>query len=261
MRIRLGVLGAGRLGSAIAKTWHARARQSPLIWSRSGYCAHAQGRVAEGQWVTDWTKLLKAESIVIAIPGHALLKLAGDNEQARQFTGNVFSAAASLASSSLQQLFPRATILCVAPFLIHGVKSIPMLALRPASLPLSRWLQAKAELECFGDIDVVEDEQVFSQIALLGASWPVVVVSAVQAAASAGLQRLEDQSASQVGRRIFLRAIQSLLANGAGSQELAGEVATPGGITERGLKSLGDVTTLFEHVFQQMQARAEELRA
>ena len=82
-----------------------------------------------------------------------------------------------------------------------------------------------------------------------------MVSAAVHAAASAGVQQLHDETATRIGRRIFFRAIQSFLTTA------SDDVATPGGITERGLKSLGEVNHLFESVFQQMQARAEELRA
>ena len=131
-----------------------------------------------------------------------------------------------------------------------------MVALRPANLSESEWTKAKAALDDFGDCDVVEDETAFGQLYLLGAAWPAVVLAAVKAAADAGVQGLENEPAIQLGRRIFFRGIHSLL-----NAETSSEIATPGGITERGLKSLGEVTHLFSSVFQQMQARAEELRA
>ena len=242
--MRLGLLGAGRLGKAIAKTWFTRTGERVLVWSRSG----PETRIDVGTWVTHWTTTLEARSVVIAMPGRALLDLAEGSEQARQFTGNVFSAAASLSRASLQRVFPNATVVCIAPFLIDNVNSIPMLALQPSEA-------AKAELETFGDVDVVDDEEIFAQVSLLGASWAVVVLTAVEAAARAGVQGLTDEAAIHLGRRIFFRAMRSLL-----NQQSSGEVATPGGITERGLKSLGDMTSVFESVFNQMRARADELK-
>lgn len=220
-------------------------------------------RVAEGSWVEDWTSAFETESLVVAIPAKALMQLAENNEQAAQFTGNIFSASASLSRASLERVFPRATVFCISPFLIDGVNSIPMLVLRPRDLSLAKWIEARAELEMFGDIDVVEDEEVFSQLALLGASWPNVVLAAVQAAAVAGLQGIEDETARHLGNRIFFRAIQSLLTtrNASVDRESTDEIATPGGITERGLQSIKDVNSVFESVFKQMQARAAELRA
>ena len=254
---RLGIIGAGRLGEALAKMWLLRTGEAPLIWSRGGPCANgsAETRVASARWVTNWTSTLEAQSLVIAIPGRPLLDLVSRSGPASKFEGNVFSAAASLSRASLQRAFPRATIICFSPFLIDGVNSTPMLVLRPPDLSLSQWLKAKAELEGLGAFDVVEDEQVFSHVALLGASWPVVVLSAVQKAANAGVAKLEDENAKLIGKRIFSRGVQSLLQQGT-----AHEVATPGGITERGLKSLAGVNGLFESVFEQMQARAAELR-
>lgn len=257
---RLGLIGAGRLAQAIAKTWPARTGESLLVWSRSGPqpASAAADRITEATWVAEWSKVLAARSIVIAIPGKALLDLAEASDEAKQFTGNVFSAAASLSRESLARAFPRATVVCIAPFLIND--SIPMLALRPSELPVAQWEQAKAELDNFGDLDIVEDEAIFADMSLLGASWAVVVMAALEAAARAGVQRFRDEAAIGMGRRLFFRGLQSLLANLA-EQNSSGEVVTPGGITERGLKSLGDLTSHFESVFNQMRARADEMRA
>lgn len=240
--VRLGVLGAGLLGDAMAKTWLARTGEAPLVWSR--------------RWGGDWSQILEARSIVVAISGPALLHLVEGNEAAQQFTGNVFSAAASLSQQSLQRAFPRATVVCIAPFLIDGVNSIPMLVLRPTA----QWDEAGAELETFGELDVVEDEEIFAQVSLLGAPFPAVVLAAVQAAADAGVKDLQDPAAIEIGKQIFYRAIRSLLANRGPEHQSQTEIATPGGITERGLKSLGDVTSLFESVFKRMRERAEEFR-
>jgi pyrroline-5-carboxylate reductase len=138
-----------------------------------------------------------------------------------------------------------------------------MLVLRPSDLPLVQWQRAKGMLENFGDLDLVEDEESFAHLSLLGASWPAVVLAAVEAAAGTGIQQLHNDAAGRIGRRLFFRAIQSLLATRSDNpeHEAAIEIATPGGITERGLTSLGEVTGLFDSVFQEMQTRAEELRA
>ncbi len=210
---------------------------------------------------TDWTGILRAQSIAIAIPGRALLDLVAGSEAAQQFTGNVFSAAASLSQQSLRRVFPRATVVCIGPFLIDGLKSIPMLVLRPSGLPVAQWEQAIAEIERFGDVDVVEDEKIFAQVSLLGSSFAVVVVAAVQEAAAAGVRNLEDPAAIEIGQRIFYRAMRSLLANRGPGGDSHSDVATPGGVTERGLKNLTDVTSLFETVFKLMRERYEEFRA
>jgi pyrroline-5-carboxylate reductase len=253
LKYRLGIIGAGHLGDAIAKTWHARTGDPPLVWSRSGPRRQNESRAA--MWVTNWSGLLETESLVIAIPGRSLLELVEGSSAARQFKGNVFSAAASLTRASLKRVFPQAAVVCFSPFLIDGVNSIPMLVLRPSDLSLSQWLQAKTELENLGEFDVIEDEHAFEQVALLGASWPAVMLAVLQTAADAGVAGVADENARRMGRRIFFRAIKALLHQGK-----CHEVATPGGITERGLNSLPLVTNHFAKVFAQMQARAAELR-
>ncbi len=258
---RLGLIGAGRLAQAVARTWLLRTGEGLLVWSRSGPRPNGpEPRVAEGTWVTEWHRVLEARSIVIAIFGKAFLELAKDSDEAKRFTGNVFSAAPSLSRALLQRAFPQATIICIAPFLIDDINSIPMLVLRTSDLTVEEWEQAKAELDNFGDLDVVEDEAIFADMSLLGAAWAAVVMAALEAAACAGVQRLQDEAAIGMGKRIFFRGLQSLLTNHA-EQDASGEIVTPGGITERGLKSLGDMTSTFESVFNQMRARADELRA
>ncbi len=257
---RLGLIGAGRLAQAIAKTWVLRTGERPLVYSRSGPRPNgAETRIAEGTWVTEWSGVLEARSIVIAIFGKPFLDLVKDSDEAKRFTGNIFSAAPSLSRELLQRTFPHATIICIAPFLINDVNSIPMLVLRASDVTAEQWEPAKAELEDFGDLDVVEDEAIFADMSLLGAAWAAVVMAALKAAARAGVQRLQDEAAIGMGRRIFFRGLQSLLTNA--EQDASGEIVTPGGITERGLNSLGDMTSTFESVFNQMRARADELRA
>jgi pyrroline-5-carboxylate reductase len=253
---RLGILGAGRLGSAIAKAWFRRTGEMPFVWSRSGASANGVPRIPHGVWVDDWTKVFQARSIVIALPGKALLELATASAQARSFQGIVFSAAASLSPESLRQVFPLATVVCIAPFLIDGTNSIPTLVLRSSQLRDSQWQRALAELRTLGDIDVIDDEELFAQVSLLGAPWPVIVVAAIQAACGIGTKGIDDERALGIGRHLFFRAMRTLLSN---STDNSTHVATPGGITERGLNHIDELSSLFESAFTGMQTRAKEL--
>lgn len=255
---RLGLLGAGRLGETIAKVWVRRTGEVPLVWSRSGASANGVPRIADAVWVDDWTKVLQARSVIVALPGKALLELAEGSEAARNFEGIVFSAAASLSLASLQRAFPRATVVCIAPFLIDGTNSIPTLVLRHSHLQDLQWETAATELRSLGDVDVVEDEELFAQLSLLGAPWPVIVVAAIQAACGVGIKGLEDEEAIGIGRHVFFRAMQTLLSSSA-SGSATSHVVTPGGITERGLAHLEELSRLFESAFAAMRTRAKEL--
>ena len=257
---RLGLLGAGRLGGAIAKVWFRRTGEMPVIWSRNGPegSSGEDSRVPEGVWVEDWANVLQARSVIVAIPGRVLLELAESSEEARAYEGIIFSAAASLSLESLQRAFPKATAICVAPFLIDGTNSIPALVLRPSQLDDLRWEAAKAELRSLGDVDVVENEDLFSQLSLLGAPWPVIVLAAIQAACGIGVKGLEDEKAIGIGQHVFFRAMQTLLSTSA-KESKSSHVATPGGITERGLAHVGELSSLFECAFAGMRTRAKEL--
>jgi pyrroline-5-carboxylate reductase len=259
---RLGMWGAGRLGEAMSKVWRARAGEAPLVWSRGGRrpADNNVERVAGGAWVAGWADALAARSVVVALPGSALLDLAEGSEQAKRYEGSILSAAASLSPESLRRVFPRATLICIAPFLIEA-DSIPMLALRPAGLSESEWQEAARELYRFGDVEVVEDGELFARLSLLGASWPVVVRAAIQAAAGVGVRGLEGEAAG-LGRRLFFRALRALLSEESVEGSEGGDsVATPGGITERGLENVEGIAVLFESAYGRMRARADELRA
>jgi pyrroline-5-carboxylate reductase len=245
----------------MAKVWRARTGEEPLVWSRGGQSPAGveEKRIDGGAWVSDWADALRARSVVVALPGRVLLDLAEGSERARTFEGTILSAASSLSRESLQRAFPRATAICIAPFLIDGAHSIPVAALRPAGLSDPDWEKAASELYRFGEVDVVVDEESFARIFLLGASWPTVVLAALQAAADVGVRGLQDEAAA-LGRRLFFKALRSLLSEQ--TADTPGDaVATPGGITERGLKNIGELSSLLESVFEQMRARADELRA
>jgi len=250
----------------MAKVWLARTGEQPLVWSRGGQspAGDVERRIDGAAWVSDWEDVLRARSVVVALPGRVLLGLAEGSERAGKFEGTILSAASSLTQESLQRAFPRATAVCIAPFLIDGADSIPTAALRPAGLHDAEWEKAASELYQFGEVDVVGDEESFARIFLLGASWPTVVMAALQAAADVGVRGLQDDAAT-LGRRLFFRAVRSLLSAqpaDAHEDDSSGDaVATPGGITERGLKNIGELSRLLESVFEQMRARADELRA
>lgn len=258
-RPRLSLLGAGRLGDALAKVWRARTGEPPLVWSRGG--PHPALRAADGVWVADWTEALQAQAVFVAIPGRALLDLAEGNEQARAFEGEVISAAPALSHKSLQSVFPKATVIRVAPFLIDGANSIPTLALRPPDLPDPVWERIEERLRQLGDVDVVHDDRSFDQLYLVGAAWPVVLLATVQGAAEVCVRGLQDEYAVELGRSLFFRAVRLMLSAEPATEASGDTVATPGGITERGLRRVGELTVLLDSVFDAMRARTNELRA
>jgi pyrroline-5-carboxylate reductase len=128
--------------------------------------------------------------------------------------------------------------------------------LRSSQLRDSQWQRALAELRTLGDIDVIDDEELFAQVSLLGAPWPVIVVAAIQAACGIGTKGIDDERALGIGRHLFFRAMRTLLSN---STDNSSHVATPGGITERGLNHIDELSSLFESAFTGMQTRAKEL--
>ena len=93
-------------------------------------------------------------------------------------------------------------------------------------------------------------------MSLLGAPWPVMIVAAIQAACGIGTKGIDDEKAVEIGRHLFFRAMQTLLSNYSNDSS---HVATPGGITERGLNHIGELTNHFESAFAAVRTRAKEL--
>ncbi len=78
------------------------------------------------------------------------------------------------------------------------------------------------------------------------------------------MRQLMDEATTATGRRIFYRAIMSLLVRSSSESCKPGHaadlVATPGGITEAGLKAVQELSPELRGVFEKMRRRADELR-
>lgn len=192
------------------------------------------------------------------------MELACDSDSVHSFQGRLYSSPVSLSQDSLRLAFPNATVVRIAPFLIDEINSIPMLVLRPSQVTDTEWAEIAAELRTFGDIDVVEDESVYERLTLMGSPWPSVISAVINYAANMGGQGQDNKDAA-LGRHLFLRAMRSLIFKPSNTEErMLGTpdiIATPGGITERGMQHVKEFNNLVEHVFKQMQLRADELRA
>ena len=262
----LGLFGAGRLGSVIARVWMAQANRKMTVWSRRGRYEPKSGclRLKDVNWVSEWHDLLSAERIVAAIPGRALVELARHSHEAQTFEGSLYSAAVAVPQTVLQGLFPRATVVRVAMFLVDGVNSIPMLALRPSRITDETWETVLADLRCLGEVDVVEDEPTFDHLTLLGSPWPTVLESLLHSAVDVGVAGLTDESVAALGRRMIYRALSSSMSrscpDSAETAHAADQVATPGGITEHGLRNIQELAHSLDAVLVGMFKHATQLR-
>ena len=247
----------------MASVWQKRNKRI-LVWSRGGrQLSDRDGmRISTGLWVAEWKDVFSARNVIIAIPGGPLVGLARDCEEAQAFEGAIYSAAIALSYDTLLQLFPKATIVRIAPFLIDGQNSVPMLALRPVSVRGSDWLDLTKELSAFGELDVVEDEIVFDQLTLTGSPWPAVINSLVKFAAESSVKGLESDSTA-IGLKLFYRAMHSIMlapSETLSERQFSKTIATPGGVTERGLRGIEEGHPLIEHVFSEMKALVDQVR-
>lgn len=265
-RTTLGLIGAGRLGQAMAEVWLKRSNANLIVWSRGGpKPVGVEPRVTGGTWAGEWFDVFRADAVLIAVSGRALIELLESHaEKTRTFEGRLYSAAVGMSYDLLGQLFPRATIVRVAPFLIDGTRSVPMLAMRPHELPNSKWHEVEADLSTIGVVDTVQEERVFDSLTLMGSPWPMVVIAMLSDAAAVTSQMLDEQSSS-LGERLFLRALQSFVSSP--SQEMSdaksslNTIATPSGLTAKGLESLTLFSELAHNTFGRMLDRSDEIRA
>lgn len=215
---------------------------------------------ADVAWEDHWKDVFLCERVVLAIPGAAWVRITdGDEEFA--YNGRLLSADTSMRTQYLHRRFPRAAIARIAPFLIHGTNSVPMLALR-SRLSDSDWHAVESDLRTWGTLEYVTDESVYEQLTIIGSPWPRVIREVVRAAAKIGVEGLLEAESRSVGERLFLEAVRAFVTEAQADSETAAydPLATPGGITESGLSGLPRVSGVLKDVFKEMGLRSEQLR-
>lgn len=245
----LTIIGAGRLGSAIVRTWAREARRA-RIWSRAGRrdLGLTKDAVDGVVWLGEIRDIFAGRYVFSAISGAALREIVASNPSVGEFTGTFFCGAPEVSSDQLSELLPKAECLRVSPFLLGEAIFILML-LEPSA---KRGQEALSVLGYLGEVEAVGNPKLFETLTLLGSPLPVVLAHSLKGF----LANLFDTESQLLSRRILFRGIKSLLGDEATNHE--GLVITPGGVTEQGLKKASEVERACCTVLEELRRAVEE---
>jgi pyrroline-5-carboxylate reductase len=206
---------------------------------------------------------MQNEVVLAAIPSSAIKELAARFPGVKQFDGTLILTGTDLSLEEARHFTPQATVLRVAPFLLPGREDIPSLVLYPDGLPDERKAPVEALLLLLGPVDGLCDESAFEVAMCLGSPLPVVLLSALRKMTGDALAQQGVSPASrEISERTLLRALSSIATASLAEAVKTGEreVATPGGITEAGLRHAGDLSTAMNEIVKTMLQHARRQR-
>jgi pyrroline-5-carboxylate reductase len=263
----IGILGAGRLATAVARRWHLALGIQPPLWSRRFQAAGSLTTLEAEEKafsVASIKSVMGMNAVFAAIPGNAVMELAARHQAIRDYEGVLFLAGIDRPIEMLQRVLPAALVVRVAPFLLPSREDVPCLVLQPDDRG-PRWEScAKVVLSVLGPSDLVDDEKVFEIVLQFGSPFPVVLRKALRNAVATVLSKQGIHAEWEpLAERVLWQALSAtkLVPGPAGSDASELDVATPGGITERGLQEAGQLSQSMVDVMSAMICHAEQLRA
>jgi pyrroline-5-carboxylate reductase len=263
---RLGILGAGRLGRAIANRWRTAQGRKPLLWSRRFEAGAAAAESAAGgsPYSVAWLEsVMEADAVFAAIPSGGVAELASAHPAVRNFGGPLFITGIDLPADAVQRAVPEAMVVRVVPALLPARDDVPCLVLRPASGGARRIECVEAILKALGPAHYVEDERTYEVVMYLASPFPVVVRRAVgEAVAGILARRGIDERWQPVAERVMWEALSGMGPTPArgGTDAAEAEVATPGGVTAAGLAEAGRLSRVMVDTLLLMIDHGEQLR-
>ncbi len=259
---QFGILGAGRLAERVAERWWAACGVQASVWSRRFVGDHAiSPRLADRPLsVGNLADLLRRPVVYVAVPARAIRELAAAHRAFSDYQGTLLVAAIDVTLEEVQSLCPSALMVRVAPFLLPGQNEIPCLAFAPRQDDV-RWSAcAKVLLEKLGPVDLVPNEVAFETLLNFGSPFPVVLEKALHRGVSEVLSlRHVDPELTMLAERLLSRGLAAIGSTRHDGDSVAAEqeVATPGGITERGLQEVESLAEAFADVMLKMLRHME----
>lgn len=260
-RSRIGILGGGRLGKAIALRCQAIENCKVEAWSRR-FDAVDQTQCTSADdmpfMVVPIASVMSAPVVFAAIPSRGLAQLAELHRSIGEFSGALLVTGIDLSLDAMQRLIPAALVVRVVPSLLSACHSIPCLVLDRGCAG-TRWERAAAVLNMLGPVLRVDDEQAFESIMYLTSPFPVVLRNALaDAVASTLTRRGIDRQWQTLAERVLWESLASSARMQTASIE--GEIATPGGVTATGLREVPLISRALQDALQVMMRHGELLR-
>ncbi|NER94274.1 MAG: hypothetical protein F6J86_10605 [Symploca sp. SIO1B1] len=262
--LRVGFLGAGHLGQALAMLWHRKQQEVAPLWSRRYSDCSNSSYVQEAcsyYSVSSIDSVLAAKIVFAAIPSKAIGHLAEDYSGFAHFEGLLLAAGIDLPIDAIQRFVPKAAVARIVPILLPRSNDVPSLVLVPSNND-PRWKDCLGSLEMLGPVYSVDDECVFETIMHLTSPFSVVIRSALKHTIGNFLKSRSVHSKWQpIAESVMLTSLLSATSSPIeGSESGDEEVATPGGITEAGLLEVEKLMSGMLSVLSAMTRRADELR-
>ncbi|WP_316227953.1 hypothetical protein [Bradyrhizobium sp. SZCCHNR3015] len=258
----VGFVGAGRLGRALAARWYRTQRQKAPLWSRrfqNGVLDDGKG--CDAFSIVSLDSVLAAEIVVAAIPNKAIGALASICANLAQFDGVLLVAGIDLPTIDVQRFIPASVVVRIVPILLPGRDDVASLVLEPAAKD-ARWLNCMRVLRAMGPVYYVDDEAAFDVIMHLTSPFSVVTRVALKRAVGEFLtsKKVHPKWMPIAERVIWQALLTSPPSQGTAADSGETEVATPGGITEAGLREVETLSNSMLDVLSAMSRRADELR-
>ncbi|MGR9463076.1 hypothetical protein [Rhizobium leguminosarum] len=263
--LQVGLIGVGRLGQAIGRSFEYAYDRRLSVWSRR--FAGNGGGAGEGEFDYKYPGLVSAtlpyvadhEFLICAIPNWALAGVAHAHLHSFQrSSGLVFLTGADTPHPELATLLPNRTLVRVVPVILPGRSQFFFLACQPQAKS-EIWRKGLAFLNTLGSVITVEGDEAFEELMIFTSPLATVIRVAL---ATAIAEFLEARHANRRWQRIAeVIAAHSLSGHDfpIGLSNCVDHIATPGGITEAGLSESQALSQGVLAALHAMRNRADAL--
>lgn len=231
---RIGILGAGRLGLALATRLKSMGADVPL-WSRRYENGAQLSSIAAGTYgAVSFDHVASADVLFSAIPNQALFGLSSD-ERWRSFNGVIFTLGIDAQVQRVRGVLPQALVLRLSPAIPPGGGEIASIGLLDASALADHRLDlARAASELLGPVTWIDEEALYDLTTLLAGPLLTLLKSALSRTVEKSLEagRLPIQFKDELLDIVFKQLVRRSLGSNESSQRAEGERSTPGGVTE-----------------------------
>lgn len=227
--MKIGLIGAGSMATALARGW-----QSPVVVSDPNE-ARARELVAEMGGTVAANNVEVAESVDVVVLCHKPAQLAEVAQEIDGVAKSVVSILGSVTVSEVRAAYPASPAYRVLP-------NLPV-ELRKGVLcwPLSNGIEGNAIRDHFAELGrVIElDEAIIEQAMALSSNAPGFLAFVVEAFVEAGVAYgLSTELATELVTATMVGTSALLDARDGDAGRLRREVCSPGGSTERGVAAL-----------------------
>ncbi|MCK1738294.1 hypothetical protein IVA79_30935 [Bradyrhizobium sp. 138] len=231
---RLGILGAGRLGSALASRLKSLGLDVPL-WSRRHENGAQLRAITAGTYLpVSFDRLAEVDVLFSAIPNQALLRLPS-HERWRSFNGVIFASGIDSQVQRVREVLSQALVVRLSPAIPPGGGEIACIGLLDASALADHRLDlARAASELLGPVTWIDEEALYDLTTLLAGPLLTLLRSALSRTVEKSLEagRLPIQFKDDLQDILFKQLVRRSLGSNMSSQRAESERSTPGGVTE-----------------------------